>query len=128
MSSRGLGPFAPPVHPAATPSSISAPGWGHTEHPGRGAEGSVQAQECYCDAHPRLNMNSQRAPRARRFPIEAGDCPSSAAPPETQEPVGAEQPVGRQLWRCPGSHCLTLPHVPIDVFIAMGGSGRPRTT
>lgn len=33
----------------------------------------------------------------------------------------------RQLRRCPGSHCLTLPNVPIDVFIAMGGSGRPRT-
>ncbi|OPJ71716.1 protein FAM229A [Patagioenas fasciata monilis] len=73
-------------------------------------------------------MSSQRAPQARRFPIEAGDCPSSAVPPETQEPVGAEQAVGRQLRRCPGSHCLTLPNVPIDVFIAMGGTGRPRTT
>ncbi|XP_052667677.1 protein FAM229A [Harpia harpyja] len=74
------------------------------------------------------DMNSQQTPQARRFPIEAGDCPSSAVPPETQEPVGAERSVGRQLRRCPGSHCLTLPNVPIDVFIAMGGSGRPRTT
>ncbi|NXL03412.1 F229A protein, partial [Mesembrinibis cayennensis] len=74
------------------------------------------------------DMSSRRAPQARRFPIEAGDCPSSAVPPETQEPVGAERSVGRQLQRCPGSHCLTLPNVPIDVFIAMGGSGRPRAT
>ncbi|XP_076213780.1 protein FAM229A [Aptenodytes patagonicus] len=74
-----------------------------------------------------LDMSSQQAPQARRFPIEAGDCPSSAVPPETQEPVGAERSVGRRLRRCPGSHCLTLPNVPIDVFIAMGGSGRPRT-
>ncbi|NXJ42071.1 F229A protein, partial [Ciconia maguari] len=72
------------------------------------------------------DMSSQRAPQARRFPIEAGDCPSSAVPPEMQEPVGAERAVGRQLRRCPGSHCLTLPNVPIDVFIAMGGSGRHR--
>ncbi|NXF52029.1 F229A protein, partial [Oceanites oceanicus] len=74
------------------------------------------------------DMSSQRAPQARRFPIEAGDCPSSAVTPQTQEPVGTERSVGRQLRRCPGSHCLTLPNVPIDVFIAMGGSGRPRTT
>ncbi|XP_058051810.1 protein FAM229A isoform X2 [Ahaetulla prasina] len=33
-----------------------------------------------------------------------------------------------QLRRCPGCHCLTLPNVPIDVYIAMGGSHRPRTT
>ncbi|NXI66975.1 F229A protein, partial [Anseranas semipalmata] len=74
------------------------------------------------------DMSSQETPRARRFPIEAGDCPSLAVAPETQEPVGAEQPAGRQLRRCPGSHCLTLPHVPIDVFIAMGGNCRPRAT
>ncbi|XP_075630397.1 protein FAM229A [Balearica regulorum gibbericeps] len=73
-----------------------------------------------------LDMSSQQSPQARRFPIEAGDCPSSAVPPETQEPVGTERSVGRQLRRCPGSHCLTLPNVPIDVFIATGGSGRPR--
>ncbi|XP_009469233.1 PREDICTED: protein FAM229A [Nipponia nippon] len=60
-------------------------------------------------------MSTQRAPQARRFPVEAGDCPSSAVPPETQELVGAECSVGS-------------PNVPIDVFIAMGGSGRPRTT
>ncbi|XP_030360795.1 protein FAM229A [Strigops habroptila] len=72
-------------------------------------------------------MSSQRLPQARRFPIEAGDCPSSEVPPEAQEPPDTERSVGRQLRRCPGSHCLTLPNVPIDVFIAMGGSGRPRT-
>ncbi|NXK49479.1 F229A protein, partial [Chauna torquata] len=75
-----------------------------------------------------LDMSSQETARARRFPIEAGDCPSPAAAPETQELVGTEQPAGRQLRRCPGSHCLTLPHVPIDVFIAMGGNCRPRAT
>ncbi|KAM6371034.1 protein FAM229A [Pluvialis apricaria] len=116
-------------------------------------------------------MSSQQTPQAPRFPIEAGDCPTLAVPPETQEPVDTEQSVGRQchvvlchampcravpchaksnnamrchagpcratgltrlsphrqLRRCPGSHCLTLPNVPIDVFIAMGGSNRPRT-
>ncbi|XP_061296868.1 protein FAM229A [Pezoporus flaviventris] len=73
-------------------------------------------------------MSSQRALQARRFPIEAGDCPSSEVPPEVQEAPGQELAVGRQLRRCPGSHCLTLPNVPIDVFIATGGSGRPRTS
>ncbi|KAM4656799.1 protein FAM229A [Amazona ochrocephala] len=100
-------------------------------------------------------MSSQSAPQARRFPIEAGDCPSSEVPPEVQESPGTEWSVGssaavcfgcavpgcavrclrahfalsrRQLRRCPGSHCLTLPNVPIDVFIATGGSGRPRTS
>lgn len=34
----------------------------------------------------------------------------------------------RQLRRCPANHCLTLPHVPVDVFIAMGGNCRPRST
>uniref|UniRef100_A0A8B9GL13 Uncharacterized protein n=1 Tax=Amazona collaria TaxID=241587 RepID=A0A8B9GL13_9PSIT len=77
-------------------------------------------------------MSSQSAPQARRFPIEAGDCPSSEVPPEVQESPGTEwvwpwhSPV--QLRRCPGSHCLTLPNVPIDVFIATGGGGRPRTS
>lgn len=41
------------------------------------------------------DMSSQETPQARRFPIEAGDCPSLAAAPEAQEPVGAEQPAGR---------------------------------
>ncbi|XP_009881079.1 PREDICTED: protein FAM229A, partial [Charadrius vociferus] len=73
------------------------------------------------------DMSSQQTPQAPRFPIEAGDCPTLAVPSETQEPVDTEQSVGRQLRRCPGSHCLTLPNIPIDVFIAMGGSNRPRT-
>nr|XP_038023110.1 protein FAM229A [Anas platyrhynchos] len=74
------------------------------------------------------DMSSQETPQARRFPIEAGDCPSLAAAPEAQEPVGAEHSPHRQLRRCPGSHCLTLPYVPIDVFLAMGGNCRPRAT
>ncbi|XP_006019400.1 protein FAM229A [Alligator sinensis] len=73
-------------------------------------------------------MNSQETPQARRFPIEAGDSPSLAAVPETQEPVATEHTAARQLRRCPGCHCLTLPNVPIDVYIAMGGNRRPRTT
>lgn len=40
-------------------------------------------------------MSSQQAPQAPRFPIEAGDCPTLAVPPETQEPVDTEQSVGR---------------------------------
>ncbi|XP_014801921.1 PREDICTED: protein FAM229A [Calidris pugnax] len=76
---------------------------------------------------PGSDMSSQQTPQAQRFRIEAGDCPRLAVPPETQEPADAEQSLGRQLRRCPGSHCLTLPNVPIDVFIAMGGSRRPRT-
>ncbi|XP_038233489.1 protein FAM229A [Dermochelys coriacea] len=68
-------------------------------------------------------MSSQETPQARRFPIEAGDSPSLAAAPETQEPVATEHTAARQLRRCPGCHCLTLPNVPIDVYIAMGGTG-----
>ncbi|XP_025941759.1 protein FAM229A isoform X2 [Apteryx rowi] len=75
-----------------------------------------------------LDMSSQETPQARRFPIEAGDSPGLAVAPEMQEPVAAQQTVGRQLRRCPGSHCLTLPNIPIDIFIAMGGNRRPRTT
>ncbi|ETE65828.1 hypothetical protein L345_08397, partial [Ophiophagus hannah] len=74
------------------------------------------------------DMSSQETPQARRFPIEAGDSPSLATAPETQEPVAPERAATRQLRRCPGCHCLTLPNVPIDVYIAMGGSHRPRTT
>ena len=40
-------------------------------------------------------MSSQRVLQTQRFPVEAGDCPSMAVPPETQEPVGAERCVGR---------------------------------
>ncbi|XP_053124049.1 protein FAM229A [Hemicordylus capensis] len=74
------------------------------------------------------DMSSQETPQARRFPIEAGDSPSLATAPETQEPAAPERTARRQLRRCPGCHCLTLPNVPIDVYIAMGGSHRPRTT
>ncbi|XP_066494351.1 protein FAM229A [Tiliqua scincoides] len=74
------------------------------------------------------DMSSQETPQARRFPIEAGDSPSLSTAPETQEPVAPERTATRQLRRCPGCHCLTLPNVPIDVYIAMGGSHRPRTT
>uniref|UniRef100_A0A8D0G4B7 Protein FAM229A n=1 Tax=Sphenodon punctatus TaxID=8508 RepID=A0A8D0G4B7_SPHPU len=73
-------------------------------------------------------MSSQETPQARRFPIEAGDSQSLAAAPETQEPAATERTAARQLRRCPGSHCLTLPNVPIDIYIAMGGNRRPPTT
>ncbi|NXD11506.1 F229A protein, partial [Nothocercus nigrocapillus] len=79
-------------------------------------------------APPRPAMSAQETPQARRFPIEAGDSPGLAVAPETQEPGAAQQTAGRQLRRCPGSHCLTLPNIPIDVFMAMGGNRRPRTT
>ncbi|XP_069481347.1 protein FAM229A [Ambystoma mexicanum] len=69
-------------------------------------------------------MSSQGSPPARRFPIEAGDSPSLTTAPENQEPAPVSAPV-RPLRRCPGCHCLTLLHVPIDVYMAMGG--HPRT-
>ncbi|XP_063092058.1 protein FAM229A isoform X3 [Cavia porcellus] len=95
-----------------------------------------------------LDMSAQEPPQGRRFPIEAGDSPGLAAAPESQdnpEPVATERnPVSmarpapqRPLWRaalprplrrCPGCHCLTLLHVPIDVYLAMGGSPRARDT
>ncbi|XP_031818151.1 protein FAM229A isoform X1 [Sminthopsis crassicaudata] len=78
------------------------------------------------------DMSAQEPPQGRRFPIEAGDSPGLAAAPEPQdsaEPVATEHtPVSRPLRRCPGCHCLTLLHVPIDVYLAMGGSPRARAT
>uniref|UniRef100_A0A8C6IP40 Uncharacterized protein n=1 Tax=Melopsittacus undulatus TaxID=13146 RepID=A0A8C6IP40_MELUD len=74
-------------------------------------------------------MSSQRVLQFRRFPMEAGDCAICAVrgcPVRCPRPHSALS--RRQLQRCPGSHCLTLPHVPIDVFIAMGGRRRPRTS
>ncbi|MXQ79397.1 hypothetical protein E5288_WYG000436 [Bos mutus] len=100
-------------------------------------------------------MSAQEPPQGRRFPIEAGDSPGLAAAPESQdspEPVATEHnpvrtdapPTGwdrpppqrplshpafrRPLRRCPGCHCLTLLHMPIDVYLAMGGSPRARAT
>ncbi|KAK2488919.1 hypothetical protein MC885_003152 [Smutsia gigantea] len=78
-----------------------------------------------------LDMSAQETPQGRRFPIEAGDSPSLAAAPESQdspEPVAMEHNPVRPLRRCPGCHCLTLLHVPIDVYLAMGGSPRARAT
>ncbi|CAI9165314.1 unnamed protein product [Rangifer tarandus platyrhynchus] len=72
-----------------------------------------------------------RLRQGRRFPIEAGDSPGLAAAPESQdspEPVATEHNPVRPLRRCPGCHCLTLLHVPIDVYLAMGGSPRARAT
>ncbi|XP_037356843.1 protein FAM229A [Talpa occidentalis] len=77
------------------------------------------------------DMSAQEPPQARRFPIEAGDSPGLAAAPEPQdspEPVATERSPVRPLRRCPGCHCLTLLHVPIDVYLAMGGSPRARAT
>ncbi|KAF3820077.1 hypothetical protein GH733_015586 [Mirounga leonina] len=76
-------------------------------------------------------MSAQEPPQGRRFPIEAGDSPGLAAAPESQdspEPVATEHTPVRPLRRCPGCHCLTLLHVPIDVYLAMGGSPRARAT
>ncbi|XP_063092059.1 protein FAM229A isoform X4 [Cavia porcellus] len=78
-----------------------------------------------------LDMSAQEPPQGRRFPIEAGDSPGLAAAPESQdnpEPVATERNPVRPLRRCPGCHCLTLLHVPIDVYLAMGGSPRARDT
>nr|XP_051688079.1 protein FAM229A isoform X1 [Oryctolagus cuniculus] len=78
-----------------------------------------------------LDMSAQEPPQGRRFPIEAGDSPGLAAVPESQdspEPVATEHNPVRPLRRCPGCHCLTLLHVPIDVYLAMGGSPRARAT
>ncbi|KAF6108710.1 family with sequence similarity 229 member A [Phyllostomus discolor] len=78
-----------------------------------------------------LDMSAQEPPQGRRFPIEAGDSPGLAATPESQdgpEPVATEHNPVRPLRRCPGCHCLTLLHVPIDVYLAMGGSPRARAT
>ncbi|XP_066121192.1 protein FAM229A [Saccopteryx bilineata] len=78
-----------------------------------------------------LDMSAQEPPQGRRFPIEAGDSRGLAAAPEAQdspEPVATEHNPVRPLRRCPGCHCLTLLHVPIDVYLAMGGSPRARAT
>ncbi|CAK7321225.1 protein FAM229A [Vulpes vulpes] len=82
-------------------------------------------------APPGPDMSAQEPPQGRRFPIEAGDSPGLAAAPESQdspEPVATEHNPVRPLRRCPGCHCLTLLHVPIDVYLAMGGSPRARAT
>ncbi|KAM6172981.1 LOW QUALITY PROTEIN: protein FAM229A [Erethizon dorsatum] len=78
-----------------------------------------------------LDMSAQEPPQGRRFLIEAGDSPGLATAPESQdnpEPVATEHNPVRPLRRCPGCHCLTLLHVPIDVYLAMGGSPRARDT
>uniref|UniRef100_A0A4X2JTN7 Family with sequence similarity 229 member A n=2 Tax=Vombatus ursinus TaxID=29139 RepID=A0A4X2JTN7_VOMUR len=77
-------------------------------------------------------MSTQEPPQGRRFPIEAGDSPGLAAAPEPQdsaEPVATEHPpVSRPPPPRPGCPRLTLLHVPIDVYLAMGGSPRARAT
>ncbi|XP_066868450.1 protein FAM229A isoform X4 [Kogia breviceps] len=77
------------------------------------------------------DMSAQEPPQGRRFPIEAGDSPGLAASRESQdslEQVATEHNPVRPLRRCPGCHCLTLLHVPIDVYLALGGSPRVRAT
>ncbi|XP_069077381.1 protein FAM229A [Pleurodeles waltl] len=69
-------------------------------------------------------MSSQESPPVRRFPIEAGDSTSLPPAAENQEQAPTGNTQARPLRRCPGCHCLTLLHVPIDVYMAMGG--RPR--
>uniref|UniRef100_A0A8C2N4X7 Family with sequence similarity 229 member A n=1 Tax=Capra hircus TaxID=9925 RepID=A0A8C2N4X7_CAPHI len=73
-----------------------------------------------------LDMSAQEPPQGRRFPIEAGDSPGWGRPPP-QRPL-SRPAFRRPLRRCPGCHCLTLLHVPIDVYLAMGGSPRARAT
>ncbi|KAL0604912.1 Protein FAM229A [Plecturocebus cupreus] len=78
-----------------------------------------------------LDMSAQEPPQGRRFPIEAGDSRGLAAAPESQdspEAVATEHNLVRPLRRCPGCHCLTLLHVPIDVYLGMVGSPRARAT
>uniref|UniRef100_A0A8C0J2C9 Uncharacterized protein n=1 Tax=Chelonoidis abingdonii TaxID=106734 RepID=A0A8C0J2C9_CHEAB len=76
-------------------------------------------------------MSSQETPQARRFPIEAGDSPSLAAGLNLWlctallgNRTNPSLSLRRQLRRCPGCHCLTLPNVPIDVYIAMACPGQ----
>uniref|UniRef100_A0A2K5J4Q5 Family with sequence similarity 229 member A n=1 Tax=Colobus angolensis palliatus TaxID=336983 RepID=A0A2K5J4Q5_COLAP len=56
---------------------------------------------------------------------ERSPAASARAAASSLGPVSAS---GRPLRRCPGCHCLTLLHVPIDVYLAMGGSPRARAT
>ncbi|EHB04557.1 hypothetical protein GW7_11494 [Heterocephalus glaber] len=134
------GPERPPVAKApATASSLgpasasgrcaATPGTG----PGRGRPAARERPDGHSPHRvPRgLDMCAQEPPQGRRFPIEAGDSPGLAAAPESQdnpEPVATEHNPVRPLRRCPGCHCLTLLHVPIDVYLAMGGSPRARDT
>ncbi|MEE6484112.1 hypothetical protein FKM82_013758 [Ascaphus truei] len=75
-----------------------------------------------------MSFQELDSPATRRFPIEAGDSPSLSTAQENPEPAMPGTPPVRLLRRCPGCHCLTLPHVPIDVYLAMGGNRRVRTT
>uniref|UniRef100_A0A8P0TH44 Family with sequence similarity 229 member A n=2 Tax=Canis lupus familiaris TaxID=9615 RepID=A0A8P0TH44_CANLF len=109
----------------------NAPGGGRGR--GQGAPGGPGAPDRHSPrrAPPGPDMSAQEPPQGRRFPIEAGDSPGLAAAPESQdspEPVATEHNPVRPLRRCPGCHCLTLLHVPIDVYLAMGGSPRARAT
>ncbi|CAH2222256.1 Hypothetical predicted protein [Pelobates cultripes] len=56
----------------------------------------------------------------QRSPAEGGDCSSQSIEQEIQGNAASEEYPARSLWRCPGCHCLTVLHVPIDVFIATG--------
>ncbi|XP_038650551.1 protein FAM229A-like [Scyliorhinus canicula] len=73
-------------------------------------------------------MSSPTDPQARRFPIEAGDSKGSASRTVNPEPEVPHHRSARQLRRCPGSHCLTIPHVSIDVYIAMDRNPPTRAT
>ncbi|XP_006895027.1 PREDICTED: protein FAM229A [Elephantulus edwardii] len=112
-------PESPPL--ARAPAAASSPARASAWASGRAPRG--------------LDMSAQEPPQGRRFPIEAGDSPgltaAAASAPESQdspEPVATEHNPVRPLRRCPGCHCLTLLHVPIDVYLAMGGSPRARAT
>ncbi|KAK1148007.1 protein FAM229B-like [Acipenser oxyrinchus oxyrinchus] len=74
-------------------------------------------------------MSSPNSNLSRRFPIEAGDSVVPGCVSESQEPRDKhhphKHPSPHQLRRCPGSHCLTIPHVPIDVYIGMSSEASP---
>ncbi|XP_011811049.1 PREDICTED: protein FAM229A [Colobus angolensis palliatus] len=86
---------------------------------------------------PRPRPRSHLAPPAVRSPHSRPDprgprctpwmCPTGWAGPPPQRPL-SRPAFPRPLRRCPGCHCLTLLHVPIDVYLAMGGSPRARAT
>ncbi|KAK2106384.1 hypothetical protein P7K49_015898 [Saguinus oedipus] len=71
--------------------------------------------------------NQIRSPHPRPDPRgTAGELPGWAGPLPKRPLSRLAFP--RPLRRCPGCHCLTLLHVPIDVYLAMGRSPRARAT
>ncbi|XP_068933125.1 protein FAM229B [Petaurus breviceps papuanus] len=57
----------------------------------------------------------------RRFPVEGGDCSIGPEPGLSSSTAWyrKETPPTRQLRRCPGSHCLTITDVPVNLYATM---------